>query len=93
MLNAFGQIIVTQGIYEAGMPGGSESRRNDIQSDGSIGSWNGLTGSAIVGADVYNCAAVLTPITESSGAPRFIIIGGGDFADNAVADVFVNTAP
>ncbi|MHC4778808.1 MAG: hypothetical protein ACYTFG_09560, partial [Planctomycetota bacterium] len=88
--NAFGQVIVGEGNYGGS---GSEMTRNDIQPDGSLGSWNGLTGGTAPSANVQNAAAVLSPISPQGGGPRFFLIGGDDLAGNALSTVWVNTAP
>jgi hypothetical protein len=90
--NSFGQVIVAEGVY-SGAAGSSEMTRNDIQSDGTLGSWNGLTGGNVAGANVFNTAAAVSPVSPAGGGPRFLLLGGDDFAGNAVATVWVNTGP
>ena len=75
---AFGQIVTAEGIYNGGI-GGSEAERSAVQPDGSLGSWNGLTGGAIITANVYNAAAFVSPIRVPLGAPRFLLLGGQFF--------------
>jgi len=90
--NSFGQVIVAEGVY-SGASGSSEMTRNNIQSDGTLGSWNGLTGGNVAAANVFNAAAVVSPISPGGGGPRFLLLGGDDFAGNAVTTVWVNTGP
>ncbi|MHC4779534.1 MAG: hypothetical protein ACYTFG_13255 [Planctomycetota bacterium] len=85
--NVYGSILVSEGS-EKGSSGSTTVA--DIQTDGSLSSWNGTTQPS---DDVFNAAAVLAPIVPSSNGPRFIMLGGDDFAGNASTVVWVNTAP
>ncbi|MCZ6690944.1 MAG: hypothetical protein O7H41_15245 [Planctomycetota bacterium] len=75
---AFGQIVAAEGIYNGGI-GGSEAERSAVLPDGSLSPWNGLTGAAIIAANVYNAAAFVSPIRVPLGAPRFLLLGGQVF--------------
>jgi hypothetical protein len=95
--SAFGQVINAEGIYE-GSPGSTELERTLIQSDGTLGSWNGITASSNqINANVYNAAAVVSPLQSSTGTPRFLLLGGQAFATVPPgplnAAVHVNNAP
>ncbi|MHC4663499.1 MAG: hypothetical protein ACYS8W_17705 [Planctomycetota bacterium] len=90
--NSFGQIIVAEGIY-GGSPGSSEMTSSSIDTDGSLTSWGGLTGSQAPAANVFNCAGALSPIFPAGGGPRFFIIGGMDWTSVRQNAVYVNTAP
>ena len=79
VLNAFGQVILGEGVYAGWTPlGSTELTRSSIQPDGSLASWEGLTGSQVPTANVFNCAAAMSPILPEGGGPRFFIIGGMD---------------
>lgn len=94
---AFGQTIAAEGVYE-GAPGSLELERSAIQADGSFAAWNGITSTTNqIGANVYNAAAVVSPIRPPSGGPRFLLLGGQGFAivppGAPSAAVYRNTAP
>jgi len=72
---AFGQVIDGEGIYN-GNPGSGEFERSTVNSDGSLSSWNGLTGSNIPNANLYNAAAFISPLISPTQTPRFLILGG-----------------
>jgi IPT/TIG domain len=76
---AGGSILVTSGIY-AGNPGSSENTYAGINSDGSLKSWNGATGSETIdtelGMSLYN-QAVVTFIDEA-GFGHVLVLGGAD---------------
>jgi hypothetical protein len=82
-LFAGGALFVTSGVY-SGQPGSSENAYAVINSDGTIGSWNGATGaetiSAAIGISLYNQAAVT--FIDANGAAHVLVIGG---ANRAVA--------
>lgn len=94
---AFGQIIGAEGVYE-GQPGSLELERTFVQSDGTLAGWNGITAAnRQIGANVYNAAAVVSPIRPADGGPRFLLLGGQNFVlspPGALSDkVYYNTAP
>lgn len=76
---AGGSILVTSGIY-AGNPGSSENTYAGINSDGTLRSWNGATGSETIdvelGLSLYN-QAVVTFIDEA-GYGHVLVLGGAD---------------
>jgi N-acetylneuraminic acid mutarotase len=78
---AGGSILVTSGIY-AGNPGSSENTYAGINSDGTLNSWNGATGSETIdvelGMSLYNQAVVT--FIDASGFGHVLVIGGADRA-------------
>jgi hypothetical protein len=91
---AFGQIIDAEGIYN-GLPGSLELERSQVNPDSTLASFNGIT-SAVgqIGANVYNAAAVVSPLQSPTATPRFILIGGQSVALGTISGtVYVNTAP
>ena len=94
---AFGQVINAEGIYE-GSPGSLELERTVIQSDGTLAPFNGITATTNqISANVYNAAAVVSPLQSATGTPRFLLLGGRGFATlppgPLSAAVHVNNAP
>jgi len=94
---AFGQVIDAEGIYD-GLPGSVELERSQINADGTLASWNGITSSKNqINANVYNAAAFVSPLQSPTGNPRFLLLGGQTFATLPVVSlnnaVHVNTAP
>ena len=95
---AFGQVIDGEGIYN-GNPGSSEFERSTVNADGSLASWNGLTGSNIPNANVYNAGAFVSPLISPTQTPRFLFLGGQAFTNTSGPGgtlsntVYVNSAP
>jgi hypothetical protein len=93
---AFGQVINGEGIYN-GNAGSSELERTTINADSTLASWNGMTGVNAPNANVYNAAAIVSPLLSSTNTPRFLLFGGQSFAANPPGSisstVFVNKAP
>jgi len=95
---AFGQIIDGEGIYN-GNPGSSEFERSTVNADGTLASWNGLTGSNVPSANVYNAAAFVSPLISPAQTPRFLLLGGQTFTSTLgpggalSSSVYVNSAP
>jgi hypothetical protein len=91
---AFGQIIDAEGIY-SGNPGSSELERSKVNPDSTLASFNGITATTNqINANVYNAAAVVSPVQSAAATPRFILIGGQSVATSVISGtVFVNTAP
>jgi hypothetical protein len=95
---AFGQVILGEGIYN-GSPGSNEFERSTVNADGTLASWNGLTGSQVPGANVYNAAAFVSPLISASQTPRFLLLGGQAFTSTTGSGgafssaVYVNSAP
>jgi hypothetical protein len=91
---AFGQVIDAEGIYDGGT--GLELEKSSINADGTLASWNGLTGSNIPSANVYNAASLVSPLLSSAGNPRFLLFGGEATSTTPglpTALVHVNTMP
>jgi len=76
---AGGSLLVTSGVY-AGNPGSSENTYAGINSDGSLGSWNGATGSETIdvelGMSLYNQAVVT--FIDDAGYGHVLVLGGAD---------------
>jgi hypothetical protein len=76
---AGGSILVTSGIY-AGNPGSSENTYASINSDGTLQSWNGATGSETIdvelGMSLYNMAVVT--FIDQNGLGHVLVLGGAD---------------
>ena len=76
---AGGSILVTSGIY-AGNPGSSENTYAGINSDGTLRSWNGATGSETIdvelGSSLYNQAVVT--FIDQAGFGHVLVLGGAD---------------
>ena len=94
---AFGQIIDAEGIY-SGLPGSLELERSQINPDSTLASFNGITSTVNqINANVYNAAAVVSPVASSAQTPRFILIGGQAIsslgAGAITGNVYFNTAP
>ncbi len=94
---AFGQVISAEGIY-AGLPGSLELERTVVQSDSTLTAWNGITNSTNqINANVYNAAALVSPLLSSANTPRFLLIGGQAFSMTPPgalsSSVYYNTAP
>jgi hypothetical protein len=72
-----GYLFTTSGVY-AGSPGSSENTYSQINPDGSVGAWNGATGtntiSTLLGYDVYNQAAV--SFVDAGGRGHVLVLGG-----------------
>src|SRR5260221_1601041 len=91
---AFGQVIDAEGIYDGGT--GLELEKSSINADGTLASWNGLTGSNVPSANVFNAASLVSPLLSSAGNPRFLLLGGESTSTTPgvpTALVHVNTAP
>jgi hypothetical protein len=77
LLTAFGQVISGEGVY-AGFIGSSEMEVSSINSSNTandaLNAFTHLT--AVPGANVYNAAAITSPLISTTKAPRFLILGG-----------------
>lgn len=76
-----GALFTTSGIYN-GQPGSSENTYASLNSDGTLGSWQGATGSDVIvnalGYSLYNQAAV--SFVDASGVAHVLVLGGADRA-------------
>lgn len=72
-----GYLFTTSGVY-AGSPGSSENTYTQINADGTVGSWNGATGTntigTLLGYDLYNEAAI--SFVDASGRGHVLVLGG-----------------
>jgi hypothetical protein len=93
---AFGQVIDAEGIYE-GTPGSQELERSQINPNSTLASWNGITAVNAPGANVYNAAAIVSPLQSPTSTPRFLLFGGQKFVTFSPgplsSQVYFNNAP
>jgi hypothetical protein len=94
---AFGQIIDAEGVY-SGNPGSLELERTIFNPDATLASWNGITASSVqINANVYNAAAIVSPLLSPTNAPRFLLLGGQKFVTLTPgplsSTVYVNSTP
>ena len=72
-----GYLFTTSGVY-AGSPGSSENTYSQINADGTVGSWNGATGTntigTLLGYDLYNEASV--SFVDATGKGHILVLGG-----------------
>jgi hypothetical protein len=77
-LVAGGSLFVSAGLYAAAGTGSSENIYASLNADGSVGSFNGATGSntlvSVGGADLFNQAAVV--YQDAAGVAHVMILGG-----------------
>lgn len=74
-------LLVSGGLYNGASTGSSEEAYASINTDGSIASFNGATGSRTIsgspsGYNFFNHAA--TVFVDSAGNPHVIVLGGSD---------------
>ena len=85
-----GYLFTTSGVY-AGQAGSSENTYSQINADGTIGSWNGATGtntiSTLLGYDLYNEAAI--SFVDASGKGHVLVLGGAKRASAGRASAAV----
>jgi len=72
-------LLVSGGLYAGASTGSSEQSYATISADGSIGSFNGATGSHTItasasGYDFFNHSAVM--FVDGSGTPHVLVLGG-----------------
>ncbi len=79
-LVAGGNVFVSAGLYPGGGNGSSENISAQINSDGSVGSFSGATGSntleALGGINLFNHAAI--GYVDAAGVAHVMILGGAD---------------
>lgn len=72
-----GYVFTTSGVY-AGAAGSSENTYSQINADGTIGSWNGATGTntigTLLGYDLYNQTAI--SFVDATGKGHVLVLGG-----------------
>jgi hypothetical protein len=75
-----GNVLITAGLYNGASTGSSEQSYAQLNADGSVGSFNGATGSNTIlslgGRNLFNHAA--TGYTDGSGAFHVLVAGGDD---------------
>lgn len=77
---AFAQIIDVEGIYN-GNPGSLELEQTTVNPDSTLAAWTGITSAAQqINANVYNAAAIVSPLLSSTGQPRFLLLGGAAYS-------------
>jgi len=100
---AFGQFIAAEGAY-TGSVGSGEMETSSVNAQNTtnvaLNSWNGLTGSKVANANVYNAAGFTSQLfAPTTNGPRFLIIGGQALTSTTGAGgalsktVYYNTAP
>jgi hypothetical protein len=81
VLAAGGALLATSGVY-SGSAGSSENTYATLNPDGTVGSWNGATGTntiaGVLGYSLYNEAAL--SFADANGIGHVIILGGADRA-------------
>jgi len=93
---AFGQVIDAEGVYD-GAPS-LELERTMILPNSTLDVWVGITSSPNqINANVYNAAALVSPLQSPTMTPRFLLLGGQPLATLSPTPpsnkVFVNNAP
>ncbi len=77
---AGGTVLITGGLYNGAATGSSEESYAQINSDGTVGSFNGATGSHTIGSagggNLFNQAALA--YVDASGVAHVLVIGGDD---------------
>jgi hypothetical protein len=72
-----GYLFTTSGVY-AGSAGSSENTYSAINADGTLGSWNGATGTntigTLLGYDLYNETAI--SFVDAGGRGHVLVLGG-----------------
>ncbi|HEX6590001.1 MAG TPA: IPT/TIG domain-containing protein [Longimicrobiales bacterium] len=79
-----GALFTTSGVY-SGQPGSSENAYATVNSDGTLSSWNGATGSDVIenalGISLYNQAAI--SFVDASGTGHVLVLGGASRTSGA----------
>ena len=77
---AGGNVLVSGGLYTGATTGSSEESYAVLNSDGTVGTFNGATGANTIssagGGNIFNHAAV--GYTDGSGAFHVMVVGGDD---------------
>ncbi|HEV2246019.1 MAG TPA: hypothetical protein VGW37_05140 [Terriglobia bacterium] len=93
---AFGQVIDAEGVYN-GNSGSQELEGSSINPDSTLTKWLAITAVNSPGANVYNAAAIVSPLQSPASTPRFLLLGGQGFATIGIGSisnkVFINNAP
>jgi hypothetical protein len=77
---AGGNVLVTAGLYNGASTGSTEESYAQFNNDGTVGSFNGATGShtisSVGGGNLFNHAAL--GYTDGNGAFHVLVVGGDD---------------
>jgi hypothetical protein len=77
---AGGDVLVTAGLYNGASTGSTEETYAQFNNDGTVGSFNGATGSNTIssagGGNLFNHAAL--GYTDGNGAFHVLVVGGDD---------------
>jgi len=77
---AGGNVLVTAGLYNGANTGSTEETYAQVNNDGSVGSFNGATGSHTItsagGGNLFNHAAL--SYVDASGVAHVLVLGGDD---------------
>jgi len=77
---AGGDVLITAGLYNGASTGSTEESYAQFNSDGTVGAFNGATGSntisSIGGGNLFNHAAL--GYTDGNGALHVLVVGGDD---------------
>ena len=90
-------VISAEGVYGTG-PGTNEVEYSTINPDGTLAPWIAVPSGGLIKANVYNAAAILSPLlTTTTLAPRMLLLGGQQFTtfqqSNLINEVYYNNAP
>ncbi len=92
--SAFGQLLNAEGIYGGGV-GSLELEWSAVNSANTLNVWNAVINQ--IHANVYNAAAVVSPLLSPAGTPRFLLLGGQNFVPSGVGQltnqVYYNIVP
>ena len=87
---AGGALLTSSGVY-GGSPGSSENSYATLNSDGTVGGWQGATGTntiaGVLGYSLYNEAAL--SFADATGKGHVLILGGADRATAGKASAAV----
>ena len=77
---AGGDVLITAGLYNGASTGSTEESYSQFNSDGTVGAFNGATGSNTIsslgGGNLFNQAAL--GYTDGNGAFHVLVVGGDD---------------
>jgi hypothetical protein len=83
-LMAGGNVLNTGGLYSGAHTGSSENSYAQVNSDGSVGQFQGATGSNTIlsqgGGNLFNHAAI--SYVDANGVARVMVLGGDDVNNN-----------
>ncbi len=90
-------VISAEGVYGTG-PGTNEVEYSTINPDGTLAPWIAVPSGGLIKANVYNAAAILSPLlTTTTLAPRMLLLGGQQFTtfqqSNLINEVYYNNSP